>query len=186
VEQRKTQIEACLNSRPLTPISNDPNDLIALSPSHFLIGDLLTAPVEHDVTPLPINRLSRWQYVEQLRQHFWKRWSVDYLTQLQPRRKWNQRLPNIEVGELAVIKEDNSPPLQWRLARVVRLHPGKDGCVRVVTLKTSKGEVTRSINKVPIYPFLFVCLYSFRFFLFCRLFFSHKFQLYMCTPMCHT
>jgi hypothetical protein len=99
-----TQIEACLNSRPLTPISNDPNDLIALSPSHFLIGDLLTAPVEHDVTPLPINRLSRWQYVEQLRQHFWKRWSVDYLTQLQPRRKWNQRLPNIEVGELAVIK----------------------------------------------------------------------------------
>jgi hypothetical protein len=147
-----TQIEACLNSRPLTPISNDPNDLIALSPSHFLIGDLLTAPVEHDVTPLPINRLSRWQYVEQLRQHFWKRWSVDYLTQLQPRRKWNQRLPNIEVGELAVIKEDNSPPLQWRLARVVRLHPGKDGCVRVVTLKTSKGEVTRSINKVCVLP----------------------------------
>ncbi|XP_068914687.1 uncharacterized protein [Tenebrio molitor] len=152
-----TQIEACLNSRPLTPISNDPNDLIALSPSHFLIGDLLTAPVEHDVTPLPINRLSRWQYVEQLRQHFWKRWSVDYLTQLQPRRKWNQRLPNIEVGELAVIKEDNSPPLQWRLARVVRLHPGKDGCVRVVTLKTSKGEVTRSINKVCVLPMASMC-----------------------------
>jgi hypothetical protein len=152
-----TQIEACLNSRPLTPISNDPNDLIALSPSHFLIGDLLTAPVEHDVTPLPINRLSRWQYVEQLRQHFWKRWSVDYLTQLQPRRKWNQRLPNIEVGELAVIKEDNSPPLQWRLARVVRLHPGKDGCVRVVTLKTSKGEVTRSTNKVCVLPMASMC-----------------------------
>jgi hypothetical protein len=54
-----TRIEACLNSRPLFPISNDPNDLNALTPSHLLIGGVLTAPLEHDLTEIKVNRLSR-------------------------------------------------------------------------------------------------------------------------------
>jgi hypothetical protein len=53
-----TRIEACLNSRPLVPMSNDPNDLTAITPGHFLIGEALTAPLEPDLTELKINRLS--------------------------------------------------------------------------------------------------------------------------------
>lgn len=37
------EIEACLNSRPLCPVSNDPSDLSVLTPAHFLIGDNLLA-----------------------------------------------------------------------------------------------------------------------------------------------
>ncbi|CAG7734943.1 unnamed protein product, partial [Allacma fusca] len=40
------QIEACLNSRPLSPMSNEPGDLLPLTPGHFLIGDALTAPAD--------------------------------------------------------------------------------------------------------------------------------------------
>lgn len=51
-----TQVEACLNSRPLTPLSDDPNDLEPLPPAHFLIGSSLQSIPEPDLGELPINR----------------------------------------------------------------------------------------------------------------------------------
>lgn len=65
------KIEAILNSRPLTPLSSDPNDPIALTPGHFLIGDALMSLPEADLSHLPANRLSTWQHNQMMRQHFW-------------------------------------------------------------------------------------------------------------------
>jgi hypothetical protein len=59
-----TLIESCLNSRPITPMSSDPNDLEPLTAGHFLIGAPLTAPIEPNLQDLPDNRLSRWQRIE--------------------------------------------------------------------------------------------------------------------------
>ena len=44
-----TQIEGCLNLRPLCPLSPDPNDLIPLIPALFLVGSALTAIPELDL-----------------------------------------------------------------------------------------------------------------------------------------
>lgn len=148
-----TQIEACLNSRPLIPLSNDPNDLSALTPGHFLIGDSLTAPVEPDLTCIKENRLSKWQRIQQLLQHFWKRWSLEYLGNLQSRSKSSSNSnPDLKNGTIVLIKDDNLPPMHWRLGRIVEVHPGKDSKVRVVSVKTQLGVIKRPITKVCVLP----------------------------------
>ncbi|GFW42606.1 integrase catalytic domain-containing protein [Trichonephila clavipes] len=64
------QIEAVLNSRPICPLSNDPNDVETLTPAHFLVGSSLVAVPDPDYTEIPMNRLSRWQLVQRMNQHF--------------------------------------------------------------------------------------------------------------------
>lgn len=70
------EIEAILNSRPLTPLSEDPNDLTYLTPGHFLVGTTMNSFPCSDLHSMNENRLVRWQRVEQLRQHFWRRWNI--------------------------------------------------------------------------------------------------------------
>ncbi|XP_017876324.1 uncharacterized protein LOC108622755, partial [Ceratina calcarata] len=114
-----TQIEACLNSRPLHPLSSDPNDLTPLTPGHFLIGDSLMALPQPDMTTIKQNRLNRYQLIQQTVQHFWKRWHQEYLHELQQRHKWKlDSSGNIKIGSLVLIKEDNIPPMKWRLGRI--------------------------------------------------------------------
>ncbi|GFU83015.1 integrase catalytic domain-containing protein [Trichonephila clavipes] len=67
------QIEAVLNSRPICPLSNDPNDVETLTPAHFLVGSSLVAVPDPDYTEISMNRLSRWQLVQRMNQHFWRK-----------------------------------------------------------------------------------------------------------------
>ncbi|XP_018406191.1 PREDICTED: uncharacterized protein LOC108782411 [Cyphomyrmex costatus] len=146
------EIEAVLNSRPITVLSNDPNDLAYLSPGHFLIGDVLTDLPEPEMSETRETRLSRWKRVEQMRQHLWKRWSRDYLNQLQQRTKWKTEDINVAPGNMVLIKEDDVPPLCWPLGRVMEIHPGADGAIRAVTVKTAKGIFKRPSNRLSLLP----------------------------------
>lgn len=148
-----TQIEACLNSRPLVPLSTDPSDFTALTPGHFLIGDALTAMPQESMASYQQNRLTRYQHLTQLLQHFWSRWSLEYLNQLQQRTKWKTLKPElIHPGTMVVLKDENSPPLKWKLGRIVQCFPGEDNIVRVVNVKTSSGVFKRPVAKTCILP----------------------------------
>lgn len=142
-----SQIEACVNS-----LSSDPNDTGVLTPGHFLVGETLIAPPERSHLEAKASWLTRWQRVQQMSQHFWKRWQLDYLNQLQTRTKWFTAESSLEIDDLVLIRDENQPPTQWRTGRILEKHPGDDGHVRVVTLKTSDGQLKRPIAKLCAFP----------------------------------
>ncbi|XP_055527010.1 uncharacterized protein LOC129719642 [Wyeomyia smithii] len=146
------QIEAVLNSRPLTPVSSDPNDFEALTPGHFLVHRPLTAIPEPDLQDIPINRLSMWQRAQSVTQQLWKKWSTQYLSDLHNRTKWTKKRDNVAVGTMVLLKDDNAPPLKWKLARVTKIFAGTDGNIRVVTVRTKDGCFDRGISKICVLP----------------------------------
>jgi hypothetical protein len=79
---------------------------------------------------------------------FWSLWSKDYLHNLPPVVNKLQAKGNLTTGSVVLIKDENMPRLKWPLGLVVKLFPGKDGKVRCVELKTSRGIVVRSIQKL--------------------------------------
>ncbi|CAK1581456.1 unnamed protein product [Parnassius mnemosyne] len=143
-----TKVEAILNSRPLCCLSPDPNEVDILTPGHFLVhGSLISLP-EPELSNEYVPPRARWQMLQKLTQSFWHIWQRDYLHTLQQRAKWFREQPNIHVGDIVLIVDSNLPPLEWRSGRVQDVHPGKDGVVRVVTLRTTNGLLKRPVNKL--------------------------------------
>ncbi|KAJ8946243.1 hypothetical protein NQ314_008931, partial [Rhamnusium bicolor] len=87
--------------------------------------------------------------------HFWTRWSKEYLTSLQARSKWkDNKYPDLKVGSMVVVHDENLPPLRWSLGRIIEVHPGSDNVVRVVTVKTAKGITKRVLTKISVLPII--------------------------------
>ncbi|GFX01249.1 integrase catalytic domain-containing protein [Trichonephila clavipes] len=72
---------------------------------------------------------------QNIKRGFWKKWSSEFISSLQPRKKWQDAQPNLKEDDIVLIKEEG-PPGTWPMARVLQVHPGNDGLVRVVTVKT--------------------------------------------------
>ena len=83
------EVEAILNGRPLTKVSDDPYDLNALIPNHLLLLRS-TASFPPGIFSSANNySRRRWKQVQYMTDIFWKRWTREYLPSLQVRQKWN-------------------------------------------------------------------------------------------------
>ncbi|XP_058840866.1 uncharacterized protein LOC131696336 [Topomyia yanbarensis] len=152
METLLAQIESCLNSRPIVPLSDDPSDYNPLTPGHFLTGSALKAVPDVDLSTVPFNRLRQWQQTQKILQDVWRRWHTEYLSTLQARTKWCNPPVQLAKNQLVIIKEENLAPMRWPTARIHELHPGPDGITRVVTLQTPQGKFTRPVAKLCLLP----------------------------------
>ena len=132
------QVEACLNSHPITPIPEASDTFEVLTCGHFLIGRPITALSDnsdhHVVEPL-----RRWQLCQKLVRHLWTRWSREYLSILSRFSKWHALARDYQVGDIVCLRQKPMAPTRWPLARIMKVYLGQDGGVRVVTVRTSKG-----------------------------------------------
>lgn len=146
------QIEAIMNSRPLLPMSEDPNDIAALTPAHFLVGSSLLALPDPDLRRIPTSQLDHYWRIQEFVQRFWKHWNQEYLQELQKDTSGHHRNKDILPGRLVLVVDEQQPTTRWPLARIVELHSGTDGITRVVTLRTAKGLIKRPVTKICILP----------------------------------
>lgn len=147
-----TQIEACLNSRPLCALSSSVDSCEALTPGHFIIGQPLNLVPEPGVSDVPTNRLDRYRQLRKMTEDFWERFRTEYIATLQPRTKWQKIGDNLRIGDLVLVKNDNTPPAHWELARVVATHPDRSGIVRNVSLQRGETIYQRPIHKLVVLP----------------------------------
>jgi len=142
------EVEAIINARPLTKVSDDPRDMNALTPNHLLI-----MKANQSFPPGVFNKSDqysqrRWRQVQYMAELFWKRWVKEYLPILQVRQKWNKEKRNIAEGDIVLVVEQNIPRGEWPLGRVIGVHCGRDGLVRSARVKTMRSTLTRPINKL--------------------------------------
>ena len=74
---------------------------------------------------------------------FWVRWRREYVQELQQRQKWIQPRRDIAVGDIVIVKEDDSTRSQWPLGRVAETYPSDDGSIRKVKLQIASRELNK-------------------------------------------
>jgi len=98
---------------------------------------------DQDVSNVKPQLLTAWQQIQAQVQQFWKAWSREYLLTLQQRNKWRSVKAEMKVDDLVddlvLVKEDGLPPTAWSVGRITEVHPGPDGHVRAVTVRTAEG-----------------------------------------------
>jgi len=143
------EVESVINGRPLTAVSDDPEDLEPLTPNHLLLlrAGPGTAPGSGTFTKKDAYG-RRWRHVQFLADVFWKRWVKQYLPTLQQRQKWTEERRNITAGDLVLVLDESLPRRTWPLGRIIATNVGPDGLVRSAMVKTKSTVLTRPIAKL--------------------------------------
>ena len=139
--------EGIINNRPLTPASDDPNDLEPLTPNHLLIHRPACAPPglfnEND-----LHSRKKWRQVQYLADVFWKRWTREYLLTLRQRTKWHQPRRNVQENDLVLIIDKQRPRNSWPVGRVIKTYKGTDDLVRSARVRLRDTELVHPIAKL--------------------------------------
>jgi hypothetical protein len=143
------EIEAIINSRPLTVVSSSPDDVDPLTPNHLLMTKTsVTVPPPGQFQRADVYMRQRWRRVQYLANLFWTRWRKEYLLSLQCRQKWNSPKRNFKEGDIVLIKDDSLSRCDWPLGRVKSVEADTKGFVRSVMLKTKETQLRRPTNKL--------------------------------------
>lgn len=148
------EVEAVMNSRPISYVYDDVHEGQAITPAMLHCG--------RDLTQLPPNMFTfrfgrkhpqtckeRLRYLEKVKTYFWTRWSKEYLTELTERHAATRKGKEVRqprIDDIVLIKDggaqSKTPRSRWPLGRIVALHPGRDGMVRSVdvSMTVDKGE----------------------------------------------
>ena len=141
-------VESLMDSRPLTTVSDDPNDEPVLTPNHFLIDQMGGDFVPESVDSTAFSPRRRWRRVQELTRHVWGRWMKEYLPHIGSRQKWFFPTENLKVGDVVMVIYPNASRREWKVGRIERTYPGRDQLVRVVDARVGDKILNRPVTRI--------------------------------------
>jgi len=130
------QVEAIINSRPITVVSSDSTDQEPLTPNHLLLIRAGPTVPPGVFIKEDLYHRKKWRHVQYLADVFWRRWLREYHPTLQQRQRWNRSRRNLEVNDIVIIAAENYPRSSWPLGRILEVRTSShDGRVRSVKVK---------------------------------------------------
>ncbi|XP_070537459.1 uncharacterized protein [Ptychodera flava] len=162
-----TEIEATLNDRPLTYVSTNEDDPIALTPSHLLYCRPSTTLPYISVDNEEFNDPSygnhnalneRYQHLSYLQSSFWKRWSTEYLTALRERHRLTAtgiKTNSTQIGDIVLVHSDVDKRMKWKIMKVHKLIYEKDGLVRSADIKSHRVKLIVRFRNFPPMKYMY-------------------------------
>ncbi|XP_055918643.1 uncharacterized protein LOC129950746 [Eupeodes corollae] len=144
------EIEAVVNSRPLTYVTLGPDDEEALTPNHFILGPSNGNKGLVNDNDRELMSRKDWRQIQQIANIFWKRWVREYLPTLTKRTKWFQKAEPVKTGDVVLIIDENLPRCTWPKGIITSTVISKDGQVRRATVKTASGVFDRPVARLAL------------------------------------
>lgn len=142
------EVEAIINDRPITKVSNVPGDLEPLTPNHLLLHKTKPFLPPGVFDPNDCYGRRRCRQVQYMADLFWKCWTKEYLPDLQERQKWTKKRRNFITGDIVLIIDNTAPRNSWIIGQVIRVTPDSRGFIRQVQVRTKTSTLCRPITKL--------------------------------------
>jgi len=146
-----TEVEGIVNNRPLSLVTDHPDDLIPITPAELIIGRKMNQLPDPNIQHNETNIVHLWRKRQATLNSFWKRWRNDYLLAQDVRKKW--RTPSHEnlVNKLVLIRDDNMARNEWKFGKITDTVKSKDGLIRTVVVKTPTSILRRPIQRISLF-----------------------------------
>ena len=153
------EVEQCVNNRPLTYVTSELPDLVALTPNHLLKGEVTRImppmsttdtldPLYLDYDALKLNL--HYSGLSEVIQKFVEIWAKDYLIALKEKHFGNvppHQAVSIKPGDIVLLASDH-PRNRWPLGRITKIFPDPDHVVRTVEVYSQGHTSIRTLDKL--------------------------------------
>ena len=135
-----------VNERPIGRHPTSPDDGTYLCPNDLLLGRA-TSRVPSGPFRDALNPRQRVEFVQNIVNYFWKKWTRDYFPSLLIQPKWHTAQRNLREGDIVLIQDANQIRGQWKLGIVVKAFPGGDRRVRRVQVQYKNPKPGESVTE---------------------------------------
>uniref|UniRef100_A0A8R1IA90 Integrase catalytic domain-containing protein n=1 Tax=Caenorhabditis japonica TaxID=281687 RepID=A0A8R1IA90_CAEJA len=149
------EVEAAVNSRPITTNPTTPDDPAALRPVDFLIPNInLAVPNDCDMIYQAkegqIEKLTRKYHaaLNCVLENLWSAWTKHYLLTIKESKQKRHNFSAIKPreGQLVLVNTEKMPRHKWPLAQIKKVLTSADGEIRSAYVKIKNKMLLRSVK----------------------------------------